>query len=875
MLVVAGLSPVAPAQLTAEPDALERYLAERGLDEVLATHLRDRMLDASSSDRRAIASRLADIYVRQLNETSDVAALADLERRCRELLRIVPDAETSELRINLARARYLGAQQVAERTRLRMTEPDEVVQASEVLRATSGELERLATSLHRRVEALERELRKPNADEIYIRSALEEGRRLRSLAFYYAGWSDYYLALLTARASTAGDATRRLGWILGADGRVPAPDQIQPAMLRFEHVGRSAIGCALAESLKGEHVRAVRWLETLATTTELHPSVADQTLMAQAVVFTAAQRWADLLSLVERERARRDEPFEPTEARLIAVLTLDRLGERASLPGRDAIVEAIAQVALADLVQTGQIGHVLDLVTQFGTLPLGDRGFIVRYARALQSYQRAREAHGSDAPNTPTADATVATLYRQAAEALAAATSAEDAAGFAAQRDQAETLRGLAHYLAGDAAMAADVLEAAARAAESDDKAEEALWYAIVAIDDAIERGAPSLKPRRLALAQLYLTRHPASSRAARLILTSSGDEVISPEEAVEVLLGLPPDDALYGPAQRQVARLLYAIYRRSTGEARDAAALRFADRAEAVLALTQRELPTANADRVEQLSAAATLLVRQLLDALLALNPPDIDRARQALVAIEEIAPFASETSDELRSELAYRELQIAVATGDEMWAERALSILRETPESSFARAATQLLFRDAVSRFDRSPSDADLAARVVRFGTSVLDQLRATGAAIGDTQTLPVAEATARAAASADDADIRAIGLELDRSLRDASAATADGLRRIASATEATDPAEALDAWRRLLAALRPPELAWYEARHESIRLLALINPAEAREAFDQHALLYPELGPAPWGDRLRELGLGLPAADVLPNDGVGGNP
>ena len=49
--------------------------------------------------------------------------------------------------------------------------------------------------------------------------------------------------------------------------------------------------------------------------------------------------------------------------------------------------------------------------------------------------------------------------------------------------------------------------------------------------------------------------------------------------------------------------------------------------------------------------SDLATLLVRQLLDALLALNPPDIDRARQALVAIEEIRSEERRVGKECRS--------------------------------------------------------------------------------------------------------------------------------------------------------------------------------------------------------------------------------
>lgn len=855
---------VARAQPTAGPDPVETYLADRGLDGLLATHLHQRLSSAPTTDRPAIAARLAEVYVRLLRREEDAVELARIERRCRDLLDAVPEAETSELRINLARARYLSAQETAERSRLLLADAAEQQQAIEVLRATSAELDRLATQLHRRVETLDRELRRPNADEAFIREALDESRRLRSLAFYYAGWSEYYLAVLTGRREAAVDATRLLGWILGAEGSPASPDEVRPQMLRFEHVGRAAIGCAMAESFRGEHVRAARWLEALASTPELHPAVADQMLTAQVIVYTAASRWADLLALLERASSERGQPLEPAEARLVAVLTLERLGDRDPYPGRNEIIESAAQIALGDLVQTGQIGHVLDLVQRFGTVPLGDRGFIVRYARALQSYSRARDAHAALAEDTdtPAASPEVANLYRDAAESFRNASLTEDAQAFPEQLDRASTLSGLALYLAGDAERAADALELAANSATTPEAAEEALWYALVALDHAIETGSPSLRPRRDRLALLYLTQHPGSPRAARLVLTQQGDPLVEPERAVEILLGVPEDDALYAPAQRQAARLLYALYRRAPAAQRDAAGLRFADRAERVLALTRAELPAADGDRVRELADAALLLVRQMLDALLGLSTPDIDRARAALASIEAILPYAGDDAGSIDAEIAYRRLQIAVALNDAAAADSALRALRTDPDSPFARAALQLLFRNSRERFERDASPASASA-VVRHGLALLDS----DALSGDARGRAVVEATAAAAfhlvtagaEAPEGLDPRATALRLDRAARDAGHATPEAIRRIATLSES--PEESLDAWRRLLAALEPGSDAWYEARYESLRILAEVDPTAARTAFDQHALLHPDLGPEPWAERLGALGASLP--------------
>ncbi|QKK09081.1 MAG: hypothetical protein HND58_13540 [Planctomycetota bacterium] len=76
--------------------------------------------------------------------------------------------------------------------------------------------------------------------------------------------------------------------------------------------------------------------------------------------------------------------------------------------------------------------------------------------------------------------------------------------------------------------------------------------------------------------------------------------------------------------------------------------------------------------------------------------------------------------------------------------------------------------------------------------------------------------------------------------------------------------------------MAGLRDASDGWFEARVESIRLLAETSPADARAALDQHRMLYPDLGPEPWHSRFRQLdqqlagvrpSLGQPASDRPP--------
>jgi tetratricopeptide (TPR) repeat protein len=80
---------------------------------------------------------------------------------------------------------------------------------------------------------------------------------------------------------------------------------------------------------------------------------------------------------------------------------------------------------------------------------------------------------------------------------------------------------------------------------------------------------------------------------------------------------------------------------------------------------------------------------------------------------------------------------------------------------------------------------------------------------------------------------------------------------LRGFAEVAEAAGhERDALDAWRSLLAAAERGSPDWFELRFRHASLLARVDRERARNVMAQHATLYPEFGPQPWGDRLREV-------------------
>lgn len=884
LALAALLAPAARAQdddadAPAALPAIEQYLADHNLRELLAAHLEERLRAADARERPELADRLGRLYVELMDAAPGPQARRVWEDRSVELLRLVPEADSFDLRINLIKARYLHAEDVAERHRLRMADPEEIAEAERILRSVGPQLQEIGTKIHQRVQSLERREESGRVEDTEaLRLLLADARRLRSLAMYYAGWTSYYTAFLSRNTQPAGDALTQWGWLLNAaGGRQASVERLPHNLLRYEHVARAAIGCALAESLRGADDAALRWLDAIEGSTELPPAIRAQLPARRIAVLAAAKRWADLDVIVRRLRgAPAGEPPRPMpagEARLLAVLALEAMNDPRAARFTKEAVQPLAAAALGDLIALGEVKHVVDLVHRYGTATLAGEGFIVQYVRGLESYEAAREAHraGASNPDEPTADPAVANLYRDAAGSLRTSVESDDAAQFPEERTNAGLLLGLALYYADDLVAAADRLESVHASAAGPDQAQEALWLAIVALDRAAELRQPSLAPRRDRLATLYLNAYPRHERAARLLLRRASSGLISEEDAAQVLLAVPADSPLYEAARRHASGLLYGLFRKARSPDRDFAALRFATVAEEVLAFDRRTVNEASEEKAMEAAGAIVLRVRQILDAVLGMSAPDLERAAKALEILDATSAYAGLDLTDVEGEIAFRRFQIALARGDRADMQRRLDRLHALG-GRFADAADRLLYRRALDAWSAARADTRAAAEVVAHGARIMTQFRADADALADPAVYNLHNTVADAAAavwraSADQA-MRDTALRIDRNLLDAGKPTGQVLRRYAELSEAAgDAPAALDAWRQLLAGLSAAAPEWYEARYHSLRLLAAADPARARQALDQHKVLHPDLGPDPWGPMLRDLDARIPPAPHPP--------
>lgn len=875
---------------------VEAYIERLNLRALHAQQLEELLAKAPRDRRTAIAERLARVYVDLLAGARSGSDRERWEQRARAMLAQTPEADSIELRISLARANYVRAEDISERHRLRLATVEEVSDAERQLRALAQTLQELGYRASSRVEQLERVEQQGDTTE-KLQEELALARRQRSSAFYFAGWSNVYLALITKTDAPAVEAQRQFGWLLNSSGGRPASlDRVQPSMFQYEHVARAAIGCSLAASLRGSDVEAIRWLDAVEEAPGTSQAVRDQLLSRRMAVLGQAKRWADLELLVRRQRqikeralgaAHQTKPLPVLLARLLAVITLEADKSLAAKP-----IEQLASIALADLVALREVAQILDLVGKYGTTPLGDTGFIVHYVRALQAYERARTAHQSEGnSDEPTSIPATATDYRTAASLFTAAMQQSDVKDFAVDSSRAGIMLGRSLFMAGDFLAAADALLASHKALGTSvpqgtdakawsSTAEESLWLAVLSLERAARTKDADLglKSRLSEVVTLYLRSFPDSERAPRLVLMQVSLGELSDDEAIKVLSAVASTSPMYEPARRQLARILYSKFRAARGTDRDFIAAQFIVIAEQVMASDQRTAmaqdKTAAAEAVERVITRA----RQLLDALLTTSTPDASRAQNVLKVLQGVAAFNASDLTPHAPELLFRELQIALVLGNDSAAEAHFEKLANTrdPSQQFLAAAERAMYRSTAQKYkpaDTSEEGYQLARRVVSFGVRVIDRMGSSRDALKEPGALGLYSSVASAARDAfkRDGDVknRDLAIRLDKSLLQVQPRLEVALRRLAEMSEAAeDHAVSLSCWRTLHESQTIGSEFWFETRYEFIRVLNRLDGQRARRSMNELLVLFKDFGPEPWGSRLRELDAQLPAlAPVLP--------
>src|SRR5678810_574122 len=129
---------------------------------------------------------------------------------------------------------------------------------------------------------------------------------------------------------------------------------------------RDRLGCALCESLRGRDGAAILWLDAVESAEGQPPAVTKQLFPRRMVVLAAGKRWADLEYMIKKRREPSKEkptqPLDAAEARLLAVLTLDALQDKALTSVGKELVQTLADTAMTDLVTLGAVKQVQDIV---------------------------------------------------------------------------------------------------------------------------------------------------------------------------------------------------------------------------------------------------------------------------------------------------------------------------------------------------------------------------------------------------------------------------------------------------------------------------------------------------------------------------------
>ena len=868
----------AEVQTDPETEAIEQYLEDLRLDSLLASYLEHRLAETSGSERVSVAEELAAVYTRLLEEAKGQGEQQKWESKSRDLLVAAPEADSLDLRLGLARASYKRAEEVAEKWRLRLVGRDEVVAASTRLKELIGRFDDVADEAHRRVRSLEKqEETAPDANQELLQAALAEARRQRSFAHYLAGWAATHVAEIEHDGAAADVALTHLGWLLNAKFETRAElERLPDQMLRYPHVARAAIAAGVCQAVRGKNDEALEWLSKVEKGEDLAEGVLDQVFSRRIEILAHAERWIELGQSIATKRgsgaAGEDEgratALPVTDARLLAVLTFE------AKPTHDVeLVDHLRDIALGDLVARGELGHVLDLASLYGAENFGDTSFVSQQVRGLMIYNAAREAHraAGDADD-PVSDPEIARQYLEAAGLFEHAIKSQDAAGFTTALGNTMMLIGLCEYYAGGAPegaarRAADwFVEAAGRVPEPE-RAADALWMAIRTLDIEVERAgepAGALAKERDGLIDRFLKEYPEHPRAAALTLRLATGGAVPAQRAIELLLAVPEGSDLYETARRHAARMSYAMYRNAPASDRDWRALRYLELAEPLLAADRRRASTGDKEATRLVSVRA----RRIAEVSLGTSVPDVQRAERALdVLMSLINAGLVEPSGVLLAEIDFRRAQIALERGDGATAEEIVERLAQE-DSKYAASGRRMVYRHALTtwrRLERGDPRGEktlAAARlVVKHGRVLVAELATTPQEMSDPAVaslcVSVGDAAADLALYADDREAGGVALDLYQRVLAVHPATGATLHRMAEVAEKLGKdKQALDAWRRLLAGLDDGSPAWFEAKYHQVTLLMDLDVDRARAVLEQLAVLYPNFGPEPWGEKLRDL-------------------
>ena len=848
--------PLYAAAPSSSDEKLDSYLQDRGFRELLALHWEEELTSLNGKKRSEMVSRLAGLYGELISDSQNKVTRSRWESKSRRLLPEMSETDAVALQLELIRSHYLPAEATAEKYRLRLIDSGDVTSAITELKSSADELASLNTLLDKRITQLAALAGREGKRAEQAARTLSSLSQLQTWVSYYLGWSRYYKAFLNGDDQTAYDAIVAFGSLLGAsEGRSPSLVDFPRDQMRFEVKARAVIGVALCLSLRDEPNEAVRWLDFLESAEDLPESIKEQIPTRRLIILAHDGQWLAFANI--RETLQNDNKLSPMLNRLIAVLAL----QWHVVHGDDQSLKE-AGLALSRLGDAGELAHIIDISRIFGTDALGSRGFIANYVKGMDAFQRARGIHQRAGDDTrPSADPAVVRSYRPAVQYFRDALASEDADAFPDALRSARRQCGLALYYSSRFSEAADLF--LADTGSRDEDSASSLYFAIISFEAEMKQTDSDTEKEKLRIAlgkyiDQYKKLYPEGDHIADIRIKEATLLNLSSERSLALLLSVPRDADSYETARRQAARVLWQIYRRAEPFDKPGIARRYINIA----------YPLANADyeKAEAGDAqAASLFIgraRRILEASLTFGLEDTDTARSILALLHSAVENDWPSVPNLDTELIYRDVQVLTAENNLPAAVNVIIDNRPSVNTDkYVIAATRIVLKSLIiTHPEEEQNQTETADLVVRLGEMLIDDMGGDAEAViklGPGLIKPLAEAHLYLYRNRGSAQDRTRTMQLLDRLISADQADAGSCVTAARLHEETGNQEqALELWTRAADLLTENSNRWLEAKYNLLRLLLAVHPQVARQVLAQYQVLYPELGPPPWGNKIREL-------------------
>ncbi|MBI2478994.1 MAG: hypothetical protein HYV60_10295, partial [Planctomycetia bacterium] len=753
-------------------------------------------------------------------------------RKINELLERVPAAKTSLLEVMLLQADYYRAESSVGRWIADRNDAASRTDARAILDRIAPELNRLLTELTAKQDKLLEELNKMEEGE---QLTLKEKKlaRLQAIvgrASYFAAWSSYYRGLTKNSQVDYEIALASFRQLLGVGDSY---DDVEAEYLGLESIwrARTLIGLALTEAAMDHEKQSDRCFELL-NHASVPPQLRDQADYWRLQSLLNVERYADAAAFAAEQIA--GFTGAATQGRVSFCVSLIQAAY-AGGAAADVLARPLGVLGLGGLIKIGQRGKAKQLMAKYDVVLDDDAGFYLRWLQGQQQFEQAEETKKEEDYATAAASLTQALRDPAANNDLDAAGQCRSQLAWCLYRQGKYDAAGRDFQLAAERLIAA-----------RDDLAIDSAWMGFVAFQ-AASKSAPRFKDAAIDMLNLIKREFPTHEYAKRAdYYIGKLRQSTSPAETLRSLENVTADSPDYLTARYEITTLLYQQWASAAADEKAAFAKRLFDATDTYLTLKSSE--TDKSRLVRSLNQAANV----------ALNGT-AENTELAAKYLDQASSLATSlpSSNVAVAEHHFHTMQLAQKRGD-LLQERLNAgwLVKNAAGSRYELAAIIVMARTMDKKVEASGNSADVQEAFALY-QRLVELLGDSPEAIRASKNAQVANS--RLADYASRLGRHDIAAQRMKSLLKASddPPSKSYLRRAGLASFAAhDYADAIIHWRTLVKGLPKGSDEWFEAKYYQLACLFQLDAAQARIAYDQFKLLYPELGPPPWRDKFKAL-------------------